>query len=105
MAANFDATSNGTPIRRCAVCGKIVLEGMTDLCDFYAHEQCFEEYMDRTYGKHNWMCVNDDGEDGYYIVRDDTLVGGFFGTGIFYTVFEDEDYDGPEFLAELEKDK
>ena len=60
---------------------------------------CFEKYMDETYGKHKWMEINDDGENGYYIYADDTVVGGYRGTGIFYTEWTDDD----EWVKEVEK--
>lgn len=75
--------------RKCAVCGEQVNAGMTD-GDYYIHEECFEQYMDDLYGKHNWMQVNDDGCDGYYIVREDNVVGGVIGTGLYYTEWEEE---------------
>lgn len=77
--------------RICVVCGKPVTTGMTDQEEsFYTHEgKCFEKFMDRTYGKHCWMEINDDGENGYYICKDDNVVGGYLGTGIFYTEWED----------------
>ena len=78
--------------RICMTCGKPMLDGMTDLEDFYTHEgECFEKAMDEIYGKHCWMTVNDDGADGYYLASDDSLVGGCFGTGIFYTDWFDEE--------------
>lgn len=80
-------------LRICEVCGKPVYDGMTDL-DVYLHEdECFPKYMDETYGKHKWMQVNNDGEGGYYICSCDSMPCGYYGTGIFYTIFEDEDDD------------
>ena len=82
-------------IRCCATCGKPVNEGMTDdYGTFYAHEgKCFEEYMNNTYGKHNWMALGneeDDGCGGFYIHSAD-VVGGFEGTGIYYTEWYEEE--------------
>lgn len=72
--------------RICEVCGKPVIAGMTnDSGDFYCHKECFEKYMDDTYGKHRWMQINDDYNGGYYLASDDNLAGGFYGTGIYYT--------------------
>lgn len=79
--------------RICEICGKPVREGMTTADgDFYVHEKkCFPKFMDKIYGKHKWMQINDDGEGGYYIYSDDSLVGGYSGTGIFYTEWESDD--------------
>lgn len=76
----------------CDICGRETPDGMTDdYGEIHVCEKCFEKYMDDTYGKHCWMTVNDDGCGGYYIVKDDTVVGGYIGTGIYYTTFEWED--------------
>jgi len=81
-------------MRICATCGKpIEFECMTDDDgSFYTHEEkCFEEYMDKTYGKHRWMSLGGGYEDeygGYYIHTAD-VVGGYEGTGIYYTEFDD----------------
>ena len=82
-------------MRKCAICGKKVTSGMTNECgDFYTHEgKCFEEYMDITYGKNKWMELGNGEEDrygGYYICASD-VIGGYDGTGIFYTEFEEDD--------------
>ena len=67
---------------------------------FYCCEgECFEKYMDETYGKHRWMGINDDGEGGYYIYSDENILGGYLGTGIFYT----EWFDDEEWIEELER--
>ena len=80
-------------MRTCCVCGKKVTKGMTNECgDFYVHEECFEKYMDKEFGKHNWMRLGGNEEDefgGYYVVSAD-VPGGLQGTGIFYTEWEDE---------------
>lgn len=84
-----------TEERICEVCGKPVIAGMTnDSGDFYCHEECFEKYMDDTYGKHRWMQVNDDGENGYYVAygvtaTDSKIETAIFGTGIYYTEWEE----------------
>lgn len=73
-------------IRKCTVCGKPIRDGMTnDGGDFYIHEECFEKYMDETYGKHKWMEINDDGAGGYYIYSNENVVGGYDATGAYYT--------------------
>lgn len=78
----------------CEVCGKPITFGcMTNECgDFYIHEgRCFEKYMDKEYGKGKWMGLGNGEEDGcggYYITTAD-VVGGYEGTGIFYTEWED----------------
>lgn len=78
--------------RICSVCGKPVTAGMTNADgDFYVHEECFEKYMDEAYGKHQWMEINDDGEGGYYIYSDESILGGYCGTGIFYTEWEEDE--------------
>lgn len=72
--------------RICEVCGEPVLAGMTNQDgDFYCHEECFEKFMNEIYGKHHWMAVRDDGNNGYYLVSDANVVGGYYGTGIYYT--------------------
>lgn len=80
-------------IRICEHCGRPLngLEGgmTTDDGDFYCHEDCFAEYMDKTYGKHQWMEVNDDGCNGYYMYYDPDK-DSTFATGIYYTNWEDE---------------
>ena len=80
-------------IRICAVCGKPVTAGMTDVDgNFYVHEgDCFEKYMDDNFGKHRWMEIVDDFEGGYYIASDDSTAAGYYGTGIFYTEWKDEE--------------
>lgn len=81
-------------MRICEVCGRAMTKGMTDdFGTFYAHEgKCFNKYMNRTYGKHRWMQLGaneTDGFGGYYIYTAD-VVGGFAGTGIYYTEWEEE---------------
>lgn len=86
--------------RICEVCGQPVHAGMTNQDgDFCVHEECFEKFMDELYGKRRWMEVNDDCQGGYYIASDDTVAGGHFGTGIYYTDWEDE-YEGVDFPLE-----
>ncbi len=81
--------------RNCEVCGKPVRSGMTDEeGSFYVHDgKCFEEYMDKTFGKGKWMGLGNDEVDelgGYYITTAD-VVGGYHGTGIFWTEWEEEE--------------
>lgn len=84
-----------TEMRYCTHCGKPIDCGMTtDDGDCYVHEDCFEEYMDKTYGKGNWKSTDGDKEDGaggYYLVRDDEN-SEWYGSGIYYTEWYD-DYD------------
>ena len=70
----------------CIVCGDHMTEGMTDEDNFYCHEECFDDAMFGEFG--TWRQVEDDGMGGYYEVyepREDT----WFGTGIYYTEWED----------------
>jgi len=80
--------------RQCEMCGKKMTAGMTNGIDFYCHEgKCFRKYMNKMYGKYRWMALDDpiDGYGGYYIHAESGVVGGFIGTGIYYTEWEDED--------------
>ena len=73
----------------CEECFKPMIAGMTDESGrFYCCEDCFPKYMDKTHGEGNWKAVDDDGCGGYYIVRGDD--GEWYGTGIFYTEWEEE---------------
>ena len=84
--------------RRCIWCNQPITHGcMTcDGGEFYAHEgDCFEWYMNRTYGKHKWMSLGNGEEDsfgGYYIHSAD-VVGGYEGTGIYYTEYDECDLE------------
>lgn len=86
-------------IRICDTCGKAFYEGMTNDCgDFYAHEgKCFNKYMNKTYGKHEWMALGngaEDGEGGYYIAAGCTP-SGIEPTGIYYTTYYlNDEYNG-----------
>ena len=78
---------------KCDICGKKIHDGMTnDGGDFHVHEgKCFRKYMNKLYGKHKWMVLGGDATDeygGYYIVSAE-VPGGYEGTGIFYTTFDD----------------
>lgn len=78
--------------RTCEVCGEEHYDGMTnDDGDLWVCEDCFERYMDETYGKHKWMEIADDGSGGYYIYSMPSVIGGYFGTGIYYTTRDWED--------------
>lgn len=76
--------------RICEHCGQHLTRcGMTtDDGDFYCHEECFADYMDKTYGEHRWMEVEDDGCNGYYMYYDPDK-DSTFATGIYYTEWED----------------
>lgn len=84
-------------MRICETCGKHITDGcMTnDDGDFYTHEgDCFVQYMDKTYGEHQWMHIDnsegaEDGWGGYYLVSEPNEEG-FVGTGIYYTEMEEE---------------
>jgi len=84
--------------RTCVTCGKPITFGcMTDdYGTFYTHEdECFETYMDKTFGKHKWMSLGNGEEDefgGYYICSAD-VVGGYEGTGIYYTEYDECDLE------------
>ena len=71
--------------RICTHCGKPMIDGMTDLNTFYAHEECFEGAMGSTFPD-GWRQVEDDGCDGYYEWFD-RWEGKWRGTGIFYTTW------------------
>ena len=76
--------------RICEVCGKPLTAGMTDdLGSFYCCEDCFEKYMDRTYGRNGWRETEDDGIGGYYEAMGESKWERE-GTGIYYTEWEDE---------------
>lgn len=80
----------GIEIRFCDYCGGIFQAGMTnDSGDLYVHDSCFNDYMDKVYGRGKWMELGNGEEDelgGYYIVSADVL-GGYKGTGIYYTEY------------------
>ena len=84
-----------TEMRYCTHCGKPIDCGMTDdFGEVWVHEDCFEDYMNKTYGKGNWKSTGGDKEDGaggYYLVRDDEN-SEWYGSGIYYTEWYD-DYD------------
>lgn len=75
----------------CDYCEKPVIFGMTDdFGDCHVHEECFDNYMNKTYGKGKWKPTEDGKEDeygGYYLFLNDK--DEWEGTGIFYTQWED----------------
>lgn len=82
------STPANQEFRICDHCGKPMVDGMTDLCDFYCHEKCFERAMDARYPD-GWR-INPSGDEGpcggYY----DSLYkpdGSWNDTGIFYTTW------------------
>lgn len=90
-------------MRICDFCGQPITFGcMTDGSgDWFVHEgPCFVQWMDKTYGEHSWMVIDDtdyatDGCDGYYLVAHPNDRG-FCGTGIYYTEYEEPDPDDEE---------
>lgn len=73
----------------CDICGREDSSGMTDdHREFWVCEWCFENYMDDTYGAGNWKRVDDDGCDGFYMVKEN---GKWYGTGIYCTTWDWED--------------
>lgn len=79
-------------MRICSICGKPVNAGMTDADgSFYTHDgECFEKYMNSEFGEGCWIGVNCDGWGGYYMEIDPHHPEYSFGTGIFYTEWEDD---------------
>lgn len=91
MVARKEYIGDDKIVRYCAMCGKKMVDGMTDLMDFYVHEECFPAAMDKEYGPGNWIGYDEpNSEDGYYSVQID---GKWEETGIFYTDWYDEDDD------------
>lgn len=89
--------------RICQFCGKPMTDGMTDLETFYTHEgECFEKEMNRIYGEGMWYPTDDDGEGGYYVVVPNSPDEESKGTGIFYTVWENEEEVEDDGSAESE---
>ena len=92
-------------MRICKTCGKPIRFGCMQDGDgfFYTHEgECFELYMDKTYGKNRWMRlgVNTHVYDGgYYLVTDDESPSGFTDPSIFYTEYDTG--DSPVFCGEV----
>ena len=63
--------------------------------DFYIHEECFNDWMDRRYGRGNWMGLGygeQDGCGGFYITTAN-IPGGYEGIGIYYTEYEREELE------------
>lgn len=76
----------------CDYCRKPVIFGMTDYFeDCHVHEECFDNYMNKTYGKGKWKPTENGEEDeygGYYLFLNDK--NEWEGTGIFYTEWDDD---------------
>lgn len=86
--------------RICEHCGKpITFDCMTnDQGDFYIHDECFIDWMNKCYGKGRWMLLGNGEEDGcggYYITTAD-VPGGYEGTGIYYTEYTKEDLENED---------
>ena len=81
-------------MKTCDCCGEEMIGCMTnDSGDFYVCEDCFNDFMDREYGKGKWMALGngeEDGAGGFYITTAD-VVGGYEATGIYYTEYWEED--------------
>ena len=92
-----DENGNDIPeiSRPCEYCGEQVNAGMTvDGGGFYCHPECFDAYMDETYGRGQWMALLGGATDeygGYYIYSDRDRKCGFGGTGIYYTEWEEDE--------------
>ena len=71
-------------IRFCEECGKPMDEGfLIDDGSFYSCDDCFEEVMDKYYGKNKWRPTDEEGEwGGYYEYLDKDE---WHDTGIFWT--------------------
>lgn len=75
--------------------GNLMVEGMTNLWNFYCKEDEFEDYMNELYGSGKWHSISEDemenDEDGYYVVITTDKNGNEVeeNTGIFYTDWYD----------------
>lgn len=88
----------------CDHCGKILTRGMTDDDgNIHVHEDCFNDYMNQTYGEGNWKetetdeygCSIEDDLGGYYLIRYNRNEE-WEATGIYYTEWDgnwDVDFD------------
>ena len=98
--------ADGDMMRFCDYCGKPILHGMTnDSGDCYVHEECFDDYMNKTYEKGKWKSTEDgeeDGAGGYYLFLNDN--NEWDATGIYYTEWWD-DYDVDWSYDKNRKDK
>ncbi len=74
------------PYRICDECGKLMQDGFCDM-DGTLHicNDCFPNYMNKTYGKDMWKETEDDGCEGYYEYLENEA---WHGTGIFWTEWE-----------------
>ena len=93
-------------MRKCNCCGKIMTRGFTDECDFYCCDNCFDDYMNEVFGQDKWKSTEydedendyeDDGFGGYYLYN---YAGTWFGTGIYWTKWDENDVD-EDILEEL----
>lgn len=81
----------------CETCGKPLIFGCytDDEGSFYTHDdrECFFQHMDRTYGEHRWMELGNGEQDEYggYYIYTANVVGGYEGTGVYYTEFTEEE--------------
>ena len=76
----------------CEVCGKEIRTGYTDECGtMHVCDDCFADYMDENFGRGEWMALGNGEEDGYggYYITTADVPGGYEGTGIFWTEFEE----------------
>lgn len=73
-------------MRTCSVCGKEMNSGYTDEFCFYICEDCFVPYMNKECGTDGWKIVDDDGYDGYFMIKDGD---DWHGTGMYWTEWED----------------
>ena len=74
-----------TEVRFCEECGKPYDRGfMAGDGDWYCCEDCFEDSMNKIYGKDNWRSTDEEGYYGGYYesLQDD---GAWEDTGVFYT--------------------
>ena len=76
---------SGIEIRFCEECGKPFDAGfMVDGGFWYCCEDCFNDAMDKSYGKGKWRGVDEEGDNGgFYECQE--VDGSWEDTGIFYT--------------------
>lgn len=89
---------------KCIKCGEVLVLGFYDPWDSgsrYICENCFEKYMDETYGEGKWNVVPEGEVDelgGYYEYVNENDASDKCGTGIFWTDFYDDDNIEEEML-------
>ena len=82
-------------MRTCMACGEPMGCGMTDEGNgmggnFHAHEgECFDKAWADAFGPLRTCCEDGDGCGGYYMAYD-AREGAWYGTGVYYTEWEDE---------------